>query len=63
MRLELKRNALLIIPEGDQDQAFIEDSLGLKANGASLPVARINNVTLGYADNKAYVLKIESNGS
>lgn len=60
MRLELKRTALIIVPENDQDKAFIEDTLNLKTDGTNVQLVRVNDVSMGFADSKTYVLKIGS---
>lgn len=57
MRLDLKRDAILIIPESDVDQAFIEDSLGLKRDGDTLTLKRVEEVALGYKRPDSFVLK------
>ncbi len=57
MRIEIKRDALLIIPEDELDRAFIEDTLHLKAAGDALAFERVNDVALGYQKTDAYVLK------
>lgn len=58
MRLELKRDSILIIPETEVDRAFIEDSLNVKSNGDSLIAKRVENVSLGYQKSDEFVLKI-----
>ncbi len=57
MRLELKRDALLIVPENDADRAYIEDTLKLRADTDSLVLSRVADVTLGYTKSESYVLK------
>lgn len=57
MKLDLRREALLIIPENDQDRAFIEDTLGLKRSGARIALTRVPDVELGYVKGDRYVLK------
>ncbi len=59
MKLELKRNSLIIIPESDQDNAFIEDSLGLLQNGAKIEAEKVNDINLGFKSDSKFVLKIE----
>lgn len=59
MKLEIKRDAILILPENEQDDSFIEDTLGLKQNGFKLEVERVNEVTMGYQKNDRFVLKIK----
>ena len=36
MKFKLERSGVVIIPETEQDVAYIEDTLGLKNNGDSL---------------------------
>lgn len=48
MKLEIHRNEISIIPENEQDHAFLEDTLGLKQNGAAIQLRRVNEVPLGY---------------
>ncbi len=57
MKLDLKRDALLIIPESDADRAFIEDTLGLDTDGAHMVLTRVCDVALGYSKTDTYVLK------
>ena len=57
MKIEIKRDAILIVPESDQDRAFIEDSLGLSKNGQSIAFDRVDNVALGYAKTDEFCLK------
>ena len=59
MKLEIRRDAIIILPESPQDDSFIEDTLGFKQNGAKLEVERINEVTMGYTQNDRFVLKIK----
>ena len=58
MRLEIKRSCLLVIPESDQDIAFIKESLGVKT-GEELKITKVPDVLLGFVKNDQYVLKIE----
>jgi hypothetical protein len=58
MRIEVRQKCLLIIPECDQDSAFIEDSLGVKT-GEELKVTKVPDVKMGFVNNDSYVLKIE----
>ncbi len=57
MKLDLKRDALLIIPECDADRAYIEDTLGFKVDGTKITLARVCDVALGYSKTDTYVLK------
>lgn len=59
MKLEIKRDAIIILPENPQDDSFIEDTLGLKQNGAKVEVERVNDVSMGYSQNDRFVLKIK----
>ena len=45
MQLRINRRTLLIIPETDQDTAFIEDSLGMKEDGDVIRFERIDDGT------------------
>lgn len=40
MKFEIRRNKIVVSPENDQDVAFIEDTLGLKEDGASINLTR-----------------------
>ena len=42
MRLELCRSHLEILPEGEADLAYIEDTLGLRKAGNHIPLIRID---------------------
>lgn len=57
MKIELKRNNLVIIPENFQDSAFIEDTLGMKKDGDIITLKRVNDIQLGFASSDQYVLK------
>lgn len=59
MRLEIKRNHLLLVPENEQDRAFIEDTLGLTKNGETIGIKRVNDVALGFQSDDKFVLKLE----
>ena len=41
MKLEVGRNTLKIIPETPQDEAYIEDTLGLYAKGDAIALIRV----------------------
>jgi hypothetical protein len=41
MRLELCRSHLEILPEGEADLAYIEDTLGLRQAGNQIPLIRL----------------------
>lgn len=58
MRIDIKRNCLLIIPETDQDNAYLEETLGIKT-GEEVKVSKITDVKMGFAQNDSWVLKIE----
>ena len=45
MQLRIDRLTLLIVPETDQDIAFLEDTLGLRNDGDVLKFERINDTT------------------
>ncbi len=57
MRLELKRDALLIIPESDADRAYIEDTLKIRTDDDALTLGRVTDVAFGYNKTDSYVLK------
>jgi hypothetical protein len=42
MRLELCRSHLEILPEGEADLAYIEDTLGLRRAGNQIPLIRLD---------------------
>lgn len=52
MKLQINRDSISIIPETDQDKAFIEDTLSLKESGDKISLTRINEVGLGFGENK-----------
>jgi hypothetical protein len=43
MRLELCRSHLEILPEGEADLAYIEDTLGLRQAGNQIPLIRLDH--------------------
>lgn len=57
MRIETKRDAMIIVPESDQDRAFIEDTLGMKDCNAVISFSRLCDVAMGYHKADSYVLK------
>lgn len=57
MRLDIRRDALLIIPENDLDCAFLEDTLGARREGDTLTLERVGEVSLGYKQSDRFVLK------
>jgi hypothetical protein len=60
MKIELHRDQLAIIPESAQDRAYLEDTLGLKTNGAIITLRRMNEVTLGLGEDPTrFFLKTE----
>lgn len=46
MRLEINRKGILVIPNSEEDEAYIEDTLGLLNDGDSIPLKRINAFAL-----------------
>ncbi len=42
MRLEIKRKSIEVVPENDQDIAFIEDVLGLDKDGKKTEAKRVD---------------------
>lgn len=60
MKVEIRRRALWIIPENEQDKAFIEDTLGMTGAGETLRVKRINSVSRLYCSKTdSFILKLE----
>ena len=57
MKLDLKRDAILIIPESEADRAYIEDTLGFKTDNAQCALKRICDIQLGFQKPETYVLK------
>jgi hypothetical protein len=53
MRLELCRSHLEILPEGEADLAYIEDTLGLRKAGNQIPLIRID-----YAGGRAALMRL-----
>ena len=43
MRIELDRWTIRIIPENEQDIAFVEDTMGLYQDGQVIELERIDN--------------------
>jgi len=53
MKFELERKRILMIPQTEEDEAYIEDTLGLMKAGDSIPLKRknVHNVGLiGYLE-------------
>ena len=48
MRLEVGRNTLKIIPETPEDEAYIEDTLGLRKKGDTIALRRIACINLDF---------------
>ena len=44
MKFEVERYGIVIIPEGKQDDAYIEDTLGLRKEGDSILLVRQNSI-------------------
>lgn len=53
MRLELCRSHLEILPEGEADLAYIEDTLGLRKAGNQIPLIRLD-----YAGRRTTVIRL-----
>jgi hypothetical protein len=53
MRLELCRSHLEILPEGEADLAYIEDTLGLRKAGNQIPLIRLD-----YASGRATLIRL-----
>jgi hypothetical protein len=43
MKLELCRSHIEILPEGEADLAYIEDTLGLRHGGNQIPLIRLDS--------------------
>jgi hypothetical protein len=48
MKFELERKRILIIPQTEEDEAYIEDTLGLTKAGDSILLKRINAYNVGF---------------
>ena len=46
MRFEVRRYHLVVIPENDEDNAYIEDTLGLKSDRQAIQLVRRNVIGL-----------------
>jgi len=57
MRVEIKRDSMIIVPESDLDRAFIEDTLGMRDCDATISFSRFCDVAMGYHKADSYVLK------
>jgi hypothetical protein len=53
MRLELCRSHLEILPEGEADLAYIEDTLGLTQAGNQIPLIRLE-----YSSGRSNVIRL-----
>jgi hypothetical protein len=53
MRLELCRSHLEIVPEGEADLAYIEDTLGLRKAGNQIPLIRLD-----YASRRTTIIRL-----
>jgi hypothetical protein len=53
MRLELCRSHLEILPEGEADLAYIEDTLGLRKAGNQIPLIRLD-----YAGRRTTIIRL-----
>lgn len=42
MKFQIERYGILVIPETDADEAYIEDTLGLRNEGDAIPLVREN---------------------
>jgi hypothetical protein len=47
MKFKLERYGIRVTPENEADEAYIEDTLGLKENGAAIALVRHNAIGLG----------------
>jgi hypothetical protein len=57
MRLELCRSHLEILPEGEADLAYIEDTLGLRKAGNQIPLIRLE-----YSGRRIPVIRLAAGG-
>tara|TARA_R100000808_G_scaffold423_1_gene2308 strand:+ start:7384 stop:7704 length:321 start_codon:yes stop_codon:yes gene_type:complete len=50
MKIEFDRFTIRIIPENEQDVAFIEDTMGLSEDGSQISIERIDseNINMGF---------------
>jgi hypothetical protein len=48
MNFEVERHGIRIIPQDKQDEAYIEDTLGLKHDGETIELHRVDAMGLGY---------------
>ena len=44
MEMKVTRDAVFIIPENEEDEAYLEDTLGLKEDGDSPVCKRVNSM-------------------
>jgi len=58
MKFELGRYGIRVVPENDLDQAYIEDTLGLRKQGDYVPLVRVNVISM---NKLAYVETITKN--
>ncbi len=57
MRLELCRSHLEILPEGEADLAYIEDTLGLRKAGNQIPLIRLD-----YSGRRLPIIRLAAGG-
>jgi len=57
MRLELCRSHLEILPEGEADLAYIEDTLGLRKAGNQIPLIRLD-----YSGGRTTIIRLAAGG-
>jgi hypothetical protein len=60
MRLDLKRDGIVIVPENEQDRAYLEDTLHAKKSGTQIKASRVDDVALGYSKPESFVVKVEA---
>lgn len=51
MKFKVGRLGITVIPENDQDEAYIEDTLGLKKHHDSIPLVRQNAASMSRMGN------------
>lgn len=61
MRLDLKRDSIVIVPESEQDRAYLEDTFGIKDENSEIRFKKISDVALGFQKPESFVLKGEPN--
>jgi len=57
MKIVVERERIVILPENEQDKAYIEDTLGLKEEGEAIPCKRVTSrvASVGLPRSVAYL--------